>query len=237
MRRRQCSRKAARATARVAPTRNDFRPSGILHSSFFILHFLAILLSSLFTSCSSDDLIEEETVLLASDPESIELVFTITMDHSYTATRAATRASSADNDTTWKDTQNRVDAETAEDTINSMQVILFKQQTDESSNSTYYTFLTTVTQTTLTSTTDTDNNTTTFSYTGVIPTGTILTGEAFNARIVILANCSIDVSNFNGNTQYTDKSIGEAIYTMTKSGTQIDISSTGIPMWGTTTGS
>ena len=190
-------------------------------------------------ACSSDDLIEEETILLASDPESIELVFTITMDHSYTATRAATRATranSADNDTTWKDTQNRVDAETAEDAIQSMQVILFTQQTDES-NSTYYTFLTTVAQQELTSTTDTENSTTTFTYTGVIPTGTILTGEAFSARIVILANCSIDVSDLNGNTKYTDTEIGEAIYTMTKSNSKIDISSTGIPMWGTTTGS
>ena len=225
MRRRQCSRKA---------------PFTIHHSPFTILLAAALftLNSSLFTSCSSDDLIEEETVLLASDPESIELVFTITMDHSYTATRAtrATRANSADNDTTWKDTQNRVDAETAEDAIQSMQVILFTQQTDESNN-TYYTFLTTVAQMELTSSTDTDNNTTTFTYTGVIPTGTILTGEAFNARIVILANCSIDVSSFNGNTKYTDTEIGEALYTMTKSNNQISISSTGIPMWGTTTGS
>lgn len=182
---------------------------------------------TMLCACSDDDF--TDNVVPASDPEQIELMFTITMDNSYTATRAAT----ADNDTAWKDTQSRVDAEAAEDNITSMQVLLFVKGDDGS-----YTYLTAVTQLGLTSSVDTDTKLYTYTYTGYLPlTDGISDGNAFDGRIVILANCSIETSSLSTSAKYTDKSIREAVYEMTRSNLQIDISQSGLPMWGVTSGS
>lgn len=186
-----------------------------------------LFLSFFICACSDDDF--TDNVMPASDPEQIELMFTITMDNSYTATRAAT----ADNDTAWKDTQSRVDAEAAEDNITSMQVLLFVKGDDGS-----YTYLTAVTQLGLTSSVDTDTKLYTYTYTGYLPlTDGISDGNAFDGRIVILANCSIETSSLSTSAKYTDKSIREAVYEMTRSNRQIDISTSGLPMWGVTSGS
>ena len=186
-----------------------------------------LFLSFFICACSDDDF--TDNVVPASDPEQIELMFTITMDNSYTATRAAT----ADNDTAWKDTQSRVDAEAAEDNITSMQVLLFVKGDDGS-----YTYLTAVTQLGLTSSVDTDTKLYTYTYTGYLPlTDGISDGNAFDGRIVILANCSIETSSLSTSAKYTDKSIREAVYEMTRSNRQIDISQSGLPMWGVTSGS
>ena len=196
----------------------------ILHSSFFILFF--ILHSAFFIcSCSSDDLIDEETVVAASDPEAIEITLTITMDPS------STRASSGD---TWGELEDGLTGEDAENAVSSLQVLFFAETTDESGDS-YYAFAMEVTQIALTQTTNSDGSYT-FTYLGQLSTNSSLISEstAFQGRLVILANCSIST---DGLSTYTDEDLRLGLYSLTKSGQQLSIEETGIPMWGVQSGS
>ena len=199
-----------------------------MNKSMHLLLYISSLLLCLCVlyACIGDEFVEDTSAALASDPEQIELVFTITTNRSYTATRATA------NDTTWGEAENLVAAEEAEYNIASMQVILFKKNTDGS-----YSYLSDVTQSTLASSVDATSNQCTYTYVGILTSDEISTGESFDGRIVILANCSIETSSFTSSTTYTDQTIREAVYEMTKTNNQIDISESGIPMWGTSSGS
>ena len=199
-----------------------------MNKSMHLLLYISSLLLCLCVlyACIGDEFVEDTSAALASDPEQIELVFTITTNRSYTATRATA------NDTTWGEATNLVAAEEAEYNIASMQVILFKKNTDGS-----YSYLSDVAQSTLASSVDATSNQCTYTYVGILSSDAISTGESFDGRIVILANCSIGTSSFTSSTTYTDQAIREAVYEMTKTNNQIDISESGIPMWGTSSGS
>ena len=199
-----------------------------MNKSMHLLLYISSLLLCLCVlyACIGDEFVEDTSTALASDPEQIELVFTITTNRSYTATRATA------NDTTWGEAENLVAAEEAEYNIASMQVILFKKNTDGS-----YSYLSDVAQSTLASSVDATSNQCTYTYVGILSSDAISTGENFDGRIVILANCSIETSSFTSSTTYTDQAIREAVYEMTKTNNQIDISESGIPMWGTSSGS